>query len=226
MAKRKGMPKDLQSVKLKQGETAFRSADLGFSGSLPAMVWRDKRNIRMLSTMHTADIRGSCKQDRTGQEKQKPTCVIEYNTLMGGVDKSDQLAANHPATHKSLKWYKKLLFSLLNLTLVNSYAVYLAIGHHLSFLDRLSLVRELLFDEPLPEYRPQHDTPPVNNSGFVGRHFPVDFERTSYGDFRHRRCVLCTSRGLRKKTHFEFECDTCHQPLCVAPCFKEYRTVH
>ncbi|XP_022111540.1 piggyBac transposable element-derived protein 4-like [Acanthaster planci] len=152
--------------------------------------------------MHTADIRGSSKQDRMGQEKQKPTCVIEYNALMGGVDKSDQLAANHRATPTQCTW-----------PLV------------LSFLDyRLSLVRELLFDEPLPKYRPQHDTPPVTNSRFVGRHFPVGCERTSYGDFRHRRCVLCASRGLQKKTHFE--CDTCHQPLCVAPCFKEYHTVH
>ncbi|XP_022109647.1 piggyBac transposable element-derived protein 4-like [Acanthaster planci] len=166
-----------------------------------------------------ADIHGTGKQGRTGQEKQKPTCVIEYNALMGGVDKSHQLAANHRATRKSLKWYKKLFFYLLDLMLVNSYAVYLAVGHRLPFLDyRLSLVRELLFDKPLPEYRPQYDTPPVTNSRFDGRHFPVDFERTSYGNFRYRRCVFCASNGLRQKTHFER--NTCHQPLCVAPCFK------
>ena len=81
---------------------------------LLAMVWKDKRNIRMLSTMHTSEIRGSGKRDRTGAEKQKPACVIEYNALMGGVDKSDQLAANHRAARKSLKWYKKLFFYLLD----------------------------------------------------------------------------------------------------------------
>ena len=70
---------------------------------------------------------------------------------MGDVEKSDQLAANHRAACKSLKWYKKLFFYLLDLTLVNCYCVCLVSGHHLSFLDfRLQLVRELLFDEPCP----------------------------------------------------------------------------
>ncbi|XP_022096636.1 uncharacterized protein LOC110982501 [Acanthaster planci] len=82
MANKKGMPKDLQSFKLKRGKTAFQSVDLDIIGSLLAMVKRDKRNIHMLST--TADIRGSGKLDRTEEEKQKLTCVIEYNTLMGG----------------------------------------------------------------------------------------------------------------------------------------------
>ena len=92
---------------------------------------------------------------------------------MGDVEKSDQLAANHRAACKSLKWYKKL-FYLLDLTLVNCYCVYLVSGHHLSFLDfRLQLVRELLFDEPLTESRPQRDTPLSNHFSFVGCHFPV-----------------------------------------------------
>ena len=103
--------------------------------------------------MHTTKIRGSGKKDRMGAEKQKPACILKYNALMGGVDKSDQLAANQRAADKSLKWYKKLFFYLLDLTLVNCYRVYLVSGHHLSFLDfRLQLVRELLFDEPLPQY--------------------------------------------------------------------------
>ena len=38
MGNRKGMPKDLQLVKLKRGKTAYRSADLGVSSSLLAVV--------------------------------------------------------------------------------------------------------------------------------------------------------------------------------------------
>ena len=51
-------------------------------------------------------------------------------------------------------------------------------------------------------------------------HFPQSLERTSYGDFRYRHCVHCSAQGRRKKTHYE--CDTCRQPLCVDPCFREY----
>ncbi|XP_022099413.1 piggyBac transposable element-derived protein 4-like [Acanthaster planci] len=224
MPHRKGMPEDLKSVELRRGGTAYQTADLGVNGSLLAMVWKDKRNVRMLSTMHRADIRGTGKRDRTGAEKKKPACVLEYNALMGGVDISDQLAANHRATRKSMKWYKKLFFYLLDMTLVNSYCMHRVVGHRLSFLDfRLQLVRELLFDEPLPEYRPQRDTPPATSSRFVGRHFPVTLERNSYGDYHYRRCVLCSSKGQRKKTHIE--CDSCHQALCIVPCFRDYHTV-
>ncbi|XP_022095908.1 piggyBac transposable element-derived protein 4-like [Acanthaster planci] len=224
MPNRKGMPEDLKSVKLQRGETAYQSADLGANGSLLAMVWKDQRNVCMLSTMHTAEIRGTGKRDRTGAEKRKPACVIEYNALMGGVDKSEQLAASHRAIRKSMKWYKKLFFYLLDLTLVNSYCVHLAVGHRLSFLDfRLQLVRELL-DEPLPHYRPQRDAPPVSNSRFVGRHFPIVVGKTDYGEYRYRRCVVCSSKGLRKKTRHE--CDSCNMPLCIDPCFREYHTVH
>ena len=75
MPRRKGMPEDLKTIELKPGETVSRSADLGVSSSLWAMVWRDKWYIRMLSTMHTAEIRGSSKKDRTGAEKQKLACI-------------------------------------------------------------------------------------------------------------------------------------------------------
>ena len=75
--------------------------------------------------VHNAPIKGlGFQQERqAGAEKQKPACLIEYNALMGGIDKSDQLAANHRAARKSLKWYKKLFFYLLDLTLVTSYCV-------------------------------------------------------------------------------------------------------
>ena len=89
----------------------------------------------MLSKMHTAEIHGSSKKDRMGAEKQKLACILEDNTLMEGVDKIDQLAANHRAVHKSLIWYKKLSLYLLDLTVVNCYCVYLVSGRHPSFLD-------------------------------------------------------------------------------------------
>ena len=114
---------------------------------------------------------------------------------MGGIDKSDQLAVNHQAAHKSLKWYKELFFYVLDLTLVNSYCVYLATGHRLSFLDfRLQLVREFIFDEPLPGYRPQRDAQPANFR-FTGQHFPAYVNRSSEGLYLYRRCTHCSSQG-------------------------------
>ena len=50
---RQHMPVPLRSVKLKRGETVHWSTPMGFNSSLLALMWRDKKDIRMLSTMHT-----------------------------------------------------------------------------------------------------------------------------------------------------------------------------
>ena len=139
---------------------------------------------------------------------------------MGGVNRSDQLAANHRSARNSIKWYKKLFFYLVDLTLVNCYALSVALGHHGSFLDfRRELSRELLYDEPLPQYGPRRQLPAAPAEQ-AAPHFPKSLDRTSYGDYRYRHCVHCSAQGQRKKTHYE--CDTCRQPLCVDPCFREY----
>ena len=93
---RKNMPKDLRNLKLKKGEVDFRSSDNG----LLALVWKDKKDVRMLSTMHTASMEDTGKHDRKGNPITKPMCVIEYNNGMKGVDLADQLASSHRSVEK------------------------------------------------------------------------------------------------------------------------------
>ena len=50
----------------------------------------------------------------------KPVVIQQYNKFMGSVDNSDNLLANY-LTFKSLKWYHKLLLSLINMVVFNSY---------------------------------------------------------------------------------------------------------
>ena len=47
---RKRMPIDFSRIKLKRGEIAFRSCSEG----ILALKWQDKKEVKMLSTMHTA----------------------------------------------------------------------------------------------------------------------------------------------------------------------------
>ena len=84
------------------------------------------------------------KHDRKGNPITKPMCVIEYNKGMKGVDLADQLASSHRSVRKSIKWYKKLFFYMLDVCLVNSYIVHKELGgteQYLSF--RLTLVKEI-----------------------------------------------------------------------------------
>ena len=47
-----------------------------------------------------------------------------YNDNMLGVDKTDQLAAYYSFLRKSVKWWRKVLFWLLEVSTMNSYIIY------------------------------------------------------------------------------------------------------
>ena len=84
--------------------------------------FHDKRDVVMLSTIHSPTITVLNKIDRrTNMLVMKPTCVVEYCKHMGGVDLSDQINGYHTVLRKTVKWYKKLFFQLFNLCIVNSY---------------------------------------------------------------------------------------------------------
>ena len=103
---RKQMPYDLKTVKLKKrGEHAFRSTD-----SVLALVWKDKKDVKMLSTMQSASMEDSGKKGKSGNPIEKPNCFLEYNNEKCGVDLSDQFASSHHSVRKSIKWYKKICF--------------------------------------------------------------------------------------------------------------------
>ena len=121
---RRDMPNDLKSVKLKKGDVVRRSSDKG----LLALVWRDKKDVRMLSTMHTAELVNTGKVNRDGEPIMKPKCVLDYNRGIKGVGVADQLASSHHAVRNSIKWYKKVFLYLLDVNLVNSHLVYKELG--------------------------------------------------------------------------------------------------
>uniref|UniRef100_A0A0L8GUK7 PiggyBac transposable element-derived protein 4 C-terminal zinc-finger domain-containing protein n=1 Tax=Octopus bimaculoides TaxID=37653 RepID=A0A0L8GUK7_OCTBM len=57
--------------------------------------WCEKKNVCKLSTMYSASIKDTRKQDVDGKAIMKPSLVVSYNEGMGGVDCSDQLATTH-----------------------------------------------------------------------------------------------------------------------------------
>ena len=92
----KGMPKAVCKAKLKPGQCCFRRSydrDQQKPGPLLALKWCGKRDVTMLSTIHTAFEKWTGKNDRTAQHNPiyKPSCIVEYIYYMGGVDLSDQL---------------------------------------------------------------------------------------------------------------------------------------
>ena len=73
----------MKDKKLEKGEIIAT-----YSGPVTVLKWRDKRNVTMVSTYHTAETQ---RFSDKGKETEKPLCVIDYNHKMGGVDLKDQL---------------------------------------------------------------------------------------------------------------------------------------
>jgi len=63
-------------------------------GNIRAVRWKDRRDMYILTNMHTPPVEGNFTQE-SGQAI-KPCVVEDYNAYMGFVDKSDRLVNNCP----------------------------------------------------------------------------------------------------------------------------------
>ena len=60
----------------------------------------------MMSKRRTQHVPGGI------EEVQKPVMVEQYNTYMGGVDRSDQLLSYYGICHRTVKWWRALRYQL------------------------------------------------------------------------------------------------------------------
>ena len=80
------MPKKVVSSKLKKGQQIAKR-----KGRIIVLKWKDKRDVMMLSTCHSAKMITVNRRKRQRDEKKKPESVISYNNCMCEVDRIDQL---------------------------------------------------------------------------------------------------------------------------------------
>ena len=57
-------------------------------------------------------------------EEEIPNTVNIYSRLMKGVDLSNQLISYYELNRKTIKWWKRIFFHLLDIAIVNSFIIY------------------------------------------------------------------------------------------------------
>lgn len=188
------------------------------------MKWRDKRDVHMLSTIHVPDMIPTNKIDHTTNKPiAKPICIKDYNENMGLVDKSDMQISFSECIRKTIKWYKKLFFHLLDLSMLNVYILYKETKHvTVEFTDfRLEVIRQI-FEKYGTQRNTRRGRPSADKPlRLAARHFP------SQTGGRSRRCIVCstTSKRPKKCSRTKYECSDCNVGLCIANCFREYHTL-
>jgi hypothetical protein len=230
---RKEMPQAVRDKNLKKGEAVYRQRE-----NLLAIKWKDKRDVTVLSTKHMPTFSLTGKVNRVTREPICiPTCILEYNKYMGGVDRSDQLGKYYTITRKSMKWWKKLAFHIINLLITNSYVLYVKMEPQkvLSQFDfRKELARELIIASERRISKKGRRSVGVPEQRLVGRHFPAAIPAQAGAKNQHpcRKCIVCSEKtgkrnaaGNPKRKETRYWCPTCAKPLCVDICFERFHTL-
>lgn len=220
-ANRKGLPLMMKNKdKLCRGEFMFE-----IQKHVCALKWMDNRPVTVLTTAF------SPKETTLVQRKNKdgsvanfycPTAIAEYNKIMCGVDRFDQLLECYGIGLRSVKWWHRIFYYLLDLAIVNSYILKTnnkpRKEDQLTF--RINLARHLISGfssrkrRGRPVFIPWKKTivPDEIRLSAVGTHFP---ETGTY-----RRCKLCSTKAVEKRT--KFVCSSCKVPLCIIECFSKF----
>jgi hypothetical protein len=212
---RKGMPQDLETLKLRRGDIRTR---VRVRDNMTVMIWKDKRNVNMLTNMHHPPAEGNfC--DEYGNAL-KPVIIQDYNEHMGYMDKSDRMTNTYSISRRTWKWTKKLFFHLLDLTVLNSYILLDSCGAKLTLRDfRLGLIRDLIQEggKVLGSQITPQGMPTLSTSRLEAKYVLHWLERGT-----PRRCRVCSAR--KKQSRTIYVCPKCNVALCVVPCFKIYHT--
>lgn len=119
-ANRKYLPKDVIGAKIKRGEMSAKQTKDG----IVVLKWRDKRDVRMLSTK-TSPLKVTTSKARKNSPIIKPECITEYNNGKSSIDLSDHMATYGSALRRCSKWYRKLMFEIIwGTSLVNAHFLY------------------------------------------------------------------------------------------------------
>lgn len=211
-------------MKLKKGEIITYTKENKYS----LLLWKDSNEVTMLSTLYdntTKTVRRIIKKGVTENVK-KPTVVCKYNKSMGGVDISDHYISSYAFTRKSLKWWRKVFFWLIETGIVNAFLLY-------NMNEGQGKVRQRKFRKELIKQlvgnlrnlnkrgRPSQSEEDERLNGKLHLPYPLEAGKT-------KDCVVCTDRsigGVRKRS--KFFCKTCQNNpgLHIGQCFEKYHSV-
>ena len=95
------------------------------------VCWRDKQCITIVSNSYPGHVDGTAKRrstDNSGRylmlDVPMPSAVKHYNLFMGGVDLSDQLIGYHRLLCQTKKYWKTLLYHLLEIAITNAFVLH------------------------------------------------------------------------------------------------------
>ena len=157
-----------------------------------------------------------------------PPLLPAYNKFMGGVDRTGQIKKTYGYDRKSRRYWLRLFFYLLDVTIGNAYILY---KHNcrrenvrrpmISKCFRINIVRELFF-KTKKKYTSGLN-PRIVESPSSG---VCTFVKAADVGLKRGRCHLCVREKERAEQKYTvYACSVCKVRLCVIDCFARYHAV-
>ena len=158
-----------------------------------------------------------------------PLMVYHYNHAVGGVDLADLYMVYYAIGRKSMKWYKRVVWRLIEMDIFNSFVVYRSHQPPDERTRELKFLIDLANALVTPLLDRRNDTillvisSPTIPKRLIGKHF-------AYKSQSRGRCRVCGNKRSsgkkkgRKDTKTVNFCAKCNVHLCVGDCFMKYHT--
>lgn len=237
---KKNMPLDCKHQKLHKGQGESWVSDA--EPKLHVVRWQGKKEIFMLTTIHDLSVQQTQRTNwRTGERLVKPKCMLDFNKNIRSGDGRNQILKTYAMINKNRKWYIKLFFHVLDMTITNSYVLFMKNGGDLTDYNfRVKLASEIIkrWKEVTISTRFSHSDPPTRLEA-ADAHYLVQIPPTAKKQKSYRVCRVCSAkvrfaakisgqkikRGDRAGAReTRYMCVKCTVPLCVLPCHQIYHT--
>lgn len=216
-ANRKGLPQKLTCRKLERGEHVWLRQN-----QIYVSKWKNKL---CLTTAYHPSLINTVNR----RQKLKPIEIVNYNKNMSGEYRADQMISYYSRPGKTIVWYKKVMFHLLDIALWNSYYIFKKkTSSRMKFIEyREEIIRSLFGINAKQDGRSLVPFKGIKTFKLsASQHFPEkitppeDSQRKSYS----LRCKQCTKQGIRRETRFCCKNCTPKPALCPTPCFEKWHT--
>lgn len=208
-----------------------------------SVCWKDKKTVNLLSKFVSAHPISTVKRyDKTKLQHidiDCPNIIKQYNMHMGGVDLTDSLIGRYRIKIKSRKWYMRIFYHLIDITVVNSWLLYKKISSvrkeiPMSLCDFRIDIAESLCRSGVVLLRPRGrpvSSPVQSEQGqrkrkCLSSHTPDDVKKDGISHWpvfmeKRLRCKLPGCSG-----YAFIKCDKCNCALCLNKHNNCLRTFH
>lgn len=123
-----GWPGLKATKEMAHSRTPRGAMDYKSSAGILALRWKDDKVVALLSTdvgvEPVSTVKRYNKQDKQKKEVRCPQVIKQYNSSIGGIDKSDMLIHLYKTPLRSRRWYLRLYGYVVDVCLVNAWLLY------------------------------------------------------------------------------------------------------